>query len=204
MTSSKSLEARLPELREFVKENDRGLYSFCYYLLPADYPIDELVLQIFRDFGDTFRHQQAGKHETGFEALELRIALFVGAWDRVRDVASNLQFTWALGRDTRAMKGWDLNLLEEWERMDHKGADLGDLEPAVVERLRRVDLEVRAPVVLRDILRFEDEEVVRILGIRWGVYRHRLHRGRLDFQDLLLGRMNEVPSRDNKPRDTTW
>jgi len=42
--------------------------------------------------------------------------------------------------------------------------------------------------VLRDILKFEDEETSRILGVRWGVYRHRLHRGRLELKDNLRGK----------------
>ena len=58
----------------------------------------------------------------------------------------------------------------------------------VVDRLGRIDPEFRAPIVLRDVLGFEDEESVRILGLRWGVYRHRLHRGRLECKDALRGR----------------
>lgn len=201
--SGKAVESRLPELREFVKEYDERLYTLCYYLLPAEYPIEELVLQIFRDFGDRFR-QQSGKREAAWEALELRIGLFAAAWERIREVASNLQFTWTLGRDTRQMKGWDEDLLQEWQRIAKKGGELGELESTVVERLRRVDLEVRVPVVFRDILHFEDEEVVRILGIRWGVYRHRLHRGRIDFKDLLHGHTAESTPKGERPRESTW
>jgi len=45
-------------------------------------------------------------------------------------------------------------------------------------------------MVLRDVLKFDDEEILRILNIRWGVYRHRLHRGRLAFRESLKGRQN--------------
>lgn len=61
------------------------------------------------------------------------------------------------------------------------------MEP-YLSRLSRVDIDFRAPMVLKDILRFDDEEILRILGIRWGVYRHRLHRGRLAFRESLKGK----------------
>ena len=48
-------DARLPELREFIKENDQRLYDFCVYMLYGGMDVDELILSIFREFGDHYR-----------------------------------------------------------------------------------------------------------------------------------------------------
>ena len=89
------------------------------------------------------------------------------------------------GRDTRRLKGLDDDLLPA--KNESKEKQQARVGTRAKDRLTRVDSELRAPVVLRDILKFEDEEVAQILGLRWGVYRHRLHRGRLDFKDALKG-----------------
>jgi hypothetical protein len=199
---AKTGESNLPELREFVKENGAALYDFCVYLLPAEYAVDDLVLAVFREFGELFR-KLTSKRDMPWGVVELRIRLFALAWEKIREVTGNFQFSWALGRDTRQLKGWDADILDKWQ---HTPAEpkAGEWEPATVDRLRRVDLEVRAPIVLRDILRFDDEEAVRILGIRWGVYRHRLHRGRLDFRELLHGFADgQVPVKASRPAEKT-
>lgn len=195
---AKAEEASLPELRDFVKENGAALYDFCSYLLPAEYAVDDLVLSVFREFGELFRKITA-KRDMAWGAVELRIRLFALAWEQIREVSGNFQFSWALGRDTRQLKGWDTDILDKTQAAPQN--KLGEFEPVAVDRLHRVDLEVRAPVVLRDILRFDDEEVVRILGTRWGVYRHRLHRGRLDYRELLHGYTEAITA--GKPERST-
>jgi DNA-directed RNA polymerase specialized sigma24 family protein len=110
-------------------------------------------------------------------------------------------FTWTVGRDTRPMKGMDDDLLQAWS--SSKTGEISSIGPRAVERIRRLDTDFRAPIVLKDILGFDDEEVVRILGIRWGVYRHRLHRGRLEFRAALKGlaKSYEVSS---SPKEVSW
>lgn len=39
---------RLPELREFIKENDQRLYDFCLYLFHGGLYTEDLILSIFR------------------------------------------------------------------------------------------------------------------------------------------------------------
>ncbi len=194
----KSREKHLPELREFVKENAEPLHTFSHYLLHEDHAVEDVLVEVFRKFGDTYRKHS--RKNSGWEALEMRIGLYHLAWKTIRDETAALTFQWNLGRDTRVLKRWDDNLLTKDFSQDPAAFDV-----AVLERLRRVDVELRAPVVLKDILRFEDEEVVRILSLRWGVYRHRLHRGRLEFREALRGRA--MPAMEGKPsavKETTW
>lgn len=176
-------EAGFPELREFIKENDQRLYDFCSYLLHGGASIDDLVLDIFRDFGDEYR-KLARRRGAAWDATEVRIRLFRRAWDHVQFNLMNAQYVYTVGRDTRPMKSLDEDLLSHWRKEKNSGR----IETSALERLARIDADFRAPLVLRDILKFDDEEVVRILDIRWGVYRHRLHRGRLEFKDILRGR----------------
>lgn len=128
-----------------------------------------------RRFGDRHREWVHGSKEDLVQDREVRIALFREAyrllengWSRPADNA------FFAGRDTRPMKALEEDILEN-RRMDPAAlAALADV------RLMRVDAEFRAPVILRDILGFVDDDVVEMLGLRWGVYRHRLHRGRVE------------------------
>jgi len=175
---------RFPELREFIKEQDQRVYDFCTYLLPQGSDRDDLVLSIFRDFGDYYRRASLQK-DSAWEPLEVRIKLFQLAWDRVREMTLQSPVAWSAGRDTRQLKGMD----EDWLKASKaKSVNPKMLVDPLREHLGRLDIDHRAPVVLRDILHFEDEEVMRVLGLRWGVYRHRLHRGRLELKDSLRGR----------------
>ena len=177
---------RIPELREFVKENNEKLFSFCYYMLQEDYVIEDFALSVFREFGEIYR-RISGSKEGAWEPFEIRLRLFKLAWERLRDAIATQQFSWTGGRDTRQMKGLDQDLLKEWAATSASDGAIANLDTQVVARLRKIDPDFRAPVVLRDVLAFEDEELVRILGVRWGVYRHRLHRGRLEVRDALRG-----------------
>ena len=171
---------RFPQLREFVKEMEQKIYDFCFYMLGGGKEIDDVVIGIFREFGDYYRRGGAKKSQS-VGGPELRTALFRLAWRQVRDAAVPA-VVWVSGRDTRNNKNWDSDLLASISKKDDDAWRL-----AVTERLRLLDLEFRAPLVLRDVLRLEDEEAVRVLGLRWGVYRHRLHRGRVDFRECLIG-----------------
>ena len=183
MANSKET-SRFPELREFVKEHDQKVYDFCSYLLPAGMDRDDLVLSIFREFGAFYRRMEQSK-EAAWEPLEVRLKLFQFAWDKVREMILHTPIAWSVGRDTRQMKGLD----EDWLKTSkYKSQDPKNLVDPIREQMGHLDADFRAPVVLRDILHFEDEEVMRVLGLRWGVYRHRLHRGRLELKDGLRGR----------------
>lgn len=175
-------------LREFVKENEAKACQFLYFMLYGFTGLESAMLQVFRAFGDSFQ-KQARQKQGDWEKVGLRIQLFSLAWREIIKAQTQVDYTWSFGRDTRPLKQTDSDLLLEGPSYRLKRFDPDLFMP----RLARVDIDFRAPLVLRDILSFDDEEILRILGIRWGVYRHRLHRGRLAFRESLKGKQN----RDN-------
>jgi DNA-directed RNA polymerase specialized sigma24 family protein len=175
---------KFPDLREFVKENDQRLYDFCAYLLPGGTAVEDLALEIFRDFGDEYR-KLARRRDTAWDPVDVRVRLFSRAWEYIQANLVRNQYQWVVGRDTRPMKNFDEDLIASHQS---KEKNPSHFEDAAIERLARIDADFRAPVVLRDILKLDDEEVMRVLQTRWGVYRHRLHRGRLEFKEGLRGR----------------
>lgn len=177
-----SAKNQFPELREFVKEHDQRLFDFCCYLLEGGSVAEEVVLGTFSEFGTAFR--KAKSRSFHWDPQQMRVELYQIAWRRVRETLSSMQYAWSIGRDTRQFKSFERDLLSEWKR--HPEA-VEKFDSLVVERLGKVDPDFRAPVVLRDILKFPDEEVAQILDLRWGVYRHRLHRGRMELKDGLRG-----------------
>lgn len=185
-----------PDLREFLKEHDQKLYDFCFYMLDGGYLAEEIILATFHDYASVYR-RMSSRRVGEWDPKEARIQLFQTAWSRIRDALVRVQYNWTVGRDTRVLRSLDGDVLGSW---DGKKSDFSQIESAVVERLGRVDADFRAPVVLRDVLGFEDEEVVQILGVRWGVFRHRLHRGRLELKDGLRGTRPEPPAPEARRR----
>ncbi len=181
------------ELREFIREKDVQVFNFCYLLLLGSPAIEKVVVDTFREFGDEFR--KALRHGEKFrETVDGKIKLMQIAWRRARRDSAPGMWVWVPGRDTRALKAFERDALAEWVK---GGWDSVEKKRVVCERLARVDFDLRAALILRDILGFDDEEIVRILGLRWGVYRHRIHRARLEYKDSLRGRSLSLPLPQN-------
>jgi DNA-directed RNA polymerase specialized sigma24 family protein len=176
-------------LRDFVQENDRKVHAFCYHLLSSDFDVEELTISVFRSFGEYFRQGTAQRETAG---ASLRIRLFQIAWGEVQSALYQAVFPTGGGRDTRILKGLDRDVLPS--KAESREKLISDPENRIGDRLARVDFGLRVPVVLRDILGFSDDEASKILSLRWGVYRHRLHRGRIDFKDALKGLTSGQPS----------
>lgn len=170
-------------LREFVKDNELKVCRFLHFMLFGFSGLEEVTLDVFRSFGRAFQKQSLKKNSE-WEKAGLRIELFSLAWHAVIKAQGRVDYTWSFGRDTRPLKQLDIDLLSDDSIYRLKRGD----SDIYLSRLARVDIDFRAPLVLRDILAFDDEEVIRILGVRWGVYRHRLHRGRLAFRESLKGK----------------
>lgn len=186
-----------PELREVVKDNDRKIYNFSYHMVEDEELVDALVVSTFTEFGSVYR-KFVTKKRAEWTAEELRIRLFKLNWKHIKNSLTEYEHVLTVGRDTRQMKGLDDNLLGQ----PHTTPVLKDQFPdQIFERLLNIDPDFRAPLVLRDILKFRDEQVTQILGIRWGVYRHRLNRARLDLRDYLRGRSYIALSRGAQKSD---
>src|SRR5919201_1002008 len=52
----------------------------------------------------------------------------------------------------------------------------------LLERVRALSIEYRAPLVLRDLEGFSNEEVARILGISLAAAKSRIHRARMQIR----------------------
>ena len=185
-----------PDLREFLKEHDQKLYDFCFYMLDGGYLAEEIILAAFRDFASVYR-RLTSRRAGDWDPKDARIQLFQTAWSRIREALVRVQYQGSMGRDTRLFRSLDGDILGQW---GSSRQDVAAVEAAVVERLGRVDADYRAPIVLRDVLGFDDEEVVQILGVRWGVFRHRLHRGRLELKDGLKGQAPTPPTTEARRR----
>ena len=181
--------ASAPELRQLVKECDRKVFTFCESMIADPELLEPLVVGLFTEFGKYYR-KSVMRHRDRFTGAQLQVRLFQMAWDSLQGTMGQLVEGQSFGRDTRPMVDLGEDLLEKTLPVDEK----------LSARLNLIDPDLRAPVVLRDILKFSDEQAAQILGLRWGVYRHRLNRGRLDLCQFLRGRLAASPNRANKPK----
>ncbi len=172
MSSPRVSDAPRHELQALAS----AVYVFCRRMVPRVDEAEEVAMAALRRFGDRHRGWVHGtSKEDPVQEREARIALFREAYRLLENGWSRpVDNAFFAGRDTRPLKALEEDILEN-RRMDPAAlAALADV------RLMRVDAEFRAPVILRDILGFADDDVVEMLGVRWGVYRHRLHRGRVE------------------------
>lgn len=192
MSSSPAQREKTPELREFIKEHSQKVYDFAWYMLHGSADVDDCVVALFQEFSRTHRKLISSQRTPA--AGELRLELFSLAWSLIQNVARHSDAPLRSGRDLRQFRETDRNLLDGTNEKNETYQD------AVAKRLLLIDLPVRAPLVLRDILSFSDDEICRILGLRWPVYRHRLHRGRVDFRDALRGWPLKMDDRKNEEK----
>ena len=178
MSNSVPSESVVSEFREFVKDQIEPVYHFCYFLILDDSEVEGLVVSVFRDLGIQYR-KGTKKNRGPWGVLETRILLFQIAWRKIRRVQSN--FSWDAPFTASSPRPSSEDILT------HLREDTLFSGP-YLERFSRIDSQLRAPLVLRDILGFDEEEIVRILELRWAAYRHRLHRARLEFKNQLKGR----------------
>lgn len=145
-------------LTEAIVKNQNALYTFCYYLLPKE-EIEETLLKVLEQFCLKYRNKKS-PHEMG----DLKVEMFQLAWHWIQSRLVGAHYLMSMGRDTRVLK-------EEEERESRK-----DFQ----EVFSRIDPSLRAALLLKDLFLFKDEEIAKVLNLRWGVYRHRLHRARVE------------------------
>lgn len=76
-------------------------------------------------------------------------------------------------------QGLNNSVLQLWRQRIEAGVP--NLDRDLRDFLFSLPSELRVVLVLKDIMQYEDQEILKILDIRWQVYRHRLHRGRIDL-----------------------
>ncbi len=105
------------------------------------------------------------------------------------------------GRDFRKLRELEENLLGSEEIAAERLSYEEGISPwyeKFIDRLQQVDSELRIVLVLKDILGMEEDDILSIVRIRWAIYRHRLHRGRLELKEALEGTRRQVKGAANK------
>jgi RNA polymerase sigma-70 factor (ECF subfamily) len=74
------------------------------------------------------------------------------------------------------------NLAEE----PHAAAESGELEDFLAERIRKLEPEYRAPLVLRDVIGLSNEEVAAVLDLSVAATKSRIHRARMRIREELV------------------
>lgn len=157
---------------EMLRENKQRVYDFLSLMLSDPSDVEEQMVRTYRSFSLASSKKTAALTE---------LDLFSRAWQNAQVLLRTHVLDMSTGRDTRVLSSFDENLLIQKKLSSEQQATLK-------KRLATIDPDFKAPVVLKDILKFEDEEILKILSLRWGVYRHRLHRGRLEIKDSLKGK----------------
>lgn len=173
----------LDSFKKVLKDNGESLYELFGYTLGEDSDTNELMLDIVRKF--SAMHRKITKQQKhGPSEWHPRTQLFKLALHKIRQVAiGGTCLPLSAGKSPYHKPTQEQNLLLHFATTS---VPLPMAEE-IFSRLWRVDLDFRIPVILRDILNFDDDEVLAILDTRWSVYRHRLHRGRMDFRNSLSG-----------------
>ncbi|MBI1861817.1 MAG: hypothetical protein HYR96_12960 [Deltaproteobacteria bacterium] len=187
-------EAKPSPLQSFVERTDQPLFRFCQLMTVPEVHLEELVTDIYRTFSRRIRRK--GADSTPAETLQ--IELFRAAMDALFGIERSRPRLSLAGRDTRGLKALESDLLSWWRANPTDKAGLTQQIPSIGDRLRMLDFDLRAPVVLNDHLKLDQDVILKILGLRWAVFRHRLHRGRVELQKLLQGVVFSAPIRTGR------
>ncbi len=174
----KEINSKETRLRELVGLHSQRCYDFVRWTILDTEAADDILVDVFRDFGERFRKIENEKREW---KIPVHLYPYQITWLHLRKVLLKESFSFALDDHGKRFLGIDTNLSLK------SSLDSEFDRKLFLYRLKGIDVEHRIPIILKDLLKFEDEEATQILGLRWGVYRHRLHRGRLELKELLKG-----------------
>lgn len=186
-------------LRQTVKAYDEKLYDFCYFMTGGGKQVTDILDKVFGEFSSWFRKNSL-KQGAPVSPEASGEFLLQTAYLDIRSRAENAFGGSSLSRDPRRLRAQEEDLFSKYISSEDKSVFLARASEEIVFRLQQLDADFRAPVVLRDIMQLEDEPVLRILGIRWGIYRHRLHRGRMELREVLKGAARERQSLESPLR----
>lgn len=170
-------------ISEFAETSSDTLTQFCRLMVGAGVAIEDLIELIYRRFSRSLRSKY-GVSETG---EKYTLALFKAAIVELSLLELHRPRRCAVGRDLRVFKELEEDLLSWWRANGCTSKDFEGRMGAIADRLAMLEFDLRAPVILFDHLGLEGGLVMQILGLRWAVFRHRLHRGRTELQRLLQG-----------------
>ncbi len=154
------------DLKEFLRKYQNDIYTFCYYLLKDDQVSDTIICQIFEKFTKKFF-----KSLRNLTNEELKIELYKCVIEEINVFYRYKQTTHCFWKEPRS------KVLDERRSFG--------------EELKFVNSDFRIILVLHDIIQLSDEEIMKILSLRWGVFRHRLHRARLELIQALRNQKHQ-------------
>ncbi len=178
MSALSSVEKSRATHWQALIENEKGRLSlFIQCMALPSYHQESFLLDLFKRLAKNLGSSKLG---AGLSAgLSERGMLYRALWLALQeqDVSS---FSRVGRRDWQASEE---DLLEYFTKKTGRFWD--EKSDEWLRRFQQVEIEFRAPIVLRHLLGFEDEECLQILGLRWEIFRYRLHQGRLEFSSIL-------------------
>jgi len=174
---------------ELVRAHHKRVYGLCYRFTghPAD--AEDLTQEVFLKVYTSLRSFDAGRGSLQVWITAMTRNLLVDNFRRTKNrrVTSSLD------------EGWDeSNAMSPVERLTTNGPSQHDLaagkelEKMVQEALRRVPVDLREAVILRDLQDMDYKEIAQVVGIPEGTVKSRISRGRAELARLLERNQREV------------
>ncbi len=153
----------LDDFAGFVREHERRVRGVLFRLLDDDRDVEEALQDVFVQ---AWRKLDEFRGEAAVSTWLYRIAV-----------------NEALQRRRRRR----LPLAELDERLPEPQREDVDLRRFLLECLRRLPFELRAPLVLRDVEGLSNQEVAAVLGLTVAAAKSRIHRARMQIRAELEG-----------------
>ncbi len=157
------------------------VHSYAYWMLLDDDAVQQELNVIFKAFGKESGKLTEISHVHKKDMTKLLFQVAVLHIETLSDVLKHSDFE---GRDTRE---------EAYYEKELKNFNLAlkniamDQQPILRKSLSNIEVSLRTALVLRDFVRLDEALIADVLGVRWGVYRHRLNRARAELCGLLFG-----------------
>ena len=163
-------QAAMPTWSELVKEHADSVYRLAFRLSGNQHDAEDLTQETFMRVFRNVKQYQPGTFEGWLHRITTNLFL-----DMVRRRAKIRME--ALPEDYERVPGTDMTPEDAYS--------VTNLDPALQKALDDLKPEFRVAVVLCDVVGMSYEEIAKILGVKMGTVRSRIHRGRSQLRASL-------------------
>jgi RNA polymerase sigma-70 factor (ECF subfamily) len=174
---------------EMVRTHQKRVYGLCYRFTGNAADAEDLTQDVFLKIYSNLGSFDAARGSLPVWITTMTRNLLVDNFRRTRNqrATGSLDDGWETTEELRPV-----DRLAAVGPSPHEAAARKELATMVQQALKRVSVELREAVILRDLQDFDYKEIAQVLGIPEGTVKSRISRGRAELARLLERNRQEV------------
>ena len=178
---------------EMVRAHQKRVYGLCYRFTGNAADAEDLTQDVFLKIYINLASFDATRGSLPVWITTMTRNLLVDNFRRTRNLraTNSLDDGWNEPEESKSRLSL-ADRLADASASPHETAARNELKKMVERALRKVSVELREAVILRDLQDFDYKEIAQVLGIPEGTVKSRISRGRAELARLLERSRKEV------------